>query len=243
MEQNDNNNPNEGAENPAPIEQGDDSRTVQNVHAEFSRKYGQMEQTLAQQASVLQEIAAKLAQAQPAAPQAPQKALKDLVYDDPDQAAEIITQRAIAEADRRVDQRIQLNQATSFVVSDMQAKYSEFAQAGSDAAKLAVAKANALPAHLKGTPEGLKLAMMEVVADLGLVPASKRQAPAQQSNEDFQLGNRGNSAPRQRQPDPKKEIDPLTIAFAEAMGVDVNDPKRIEGLKQASKRTNYNRYG
>ena len=81
--------------------------------------------------------------------------------------------------------------------------------------------------------------MHETAAELGLVPAKARKATTS-AGDDFSLG--GSTAPRQQKKDPAKDIAPETLEFAKLMGIDVSDPKRLEGLKQASQRKTWNQY-
>lgn len=216
---------------------------IQGVKAEMNRKLSNMSEQLAAQSRMFEQILAQQT-AQRQAAQAPQgKPLKDLVFEDPEAFVRQVQQQAEAAATRQIEQRVQVSTQTQNAILDVQSKYPEFAQSNSEATTLAIRKADSQPPHLRGTPEGARLAMMEAAAELGLVPASKRQAPQQTRDEFVSPGSAGSSSPRARSTDPKKGIDPTTLAFAEAMGRDINDPKVLEGLASASKRQNWNRYG
>jgi hypothetical protein len=205
------------------------------------RKFGNQAQVIAQQNAQLLELMAAQQQRQ-APPAAPQRSMKDMVYDDTDAFVDTVVARAEQAADRRVEQKVQLSTATQSVVGELSAKYPEFSDARSEAAALAVQKAGRLPAHLKGTPEGAKMVMLEAASELNLIPAPARRPAQQQETDDFALSGSTKGSARTRGNDPKKDIDPLTLAFAQELGIDLTDPKRVEGLKQASQRKNWNRY-
>ena len=208
-----------------------------NLKAEVNRKLENQSAMLAEQNRQLQSILATVQERmQPATPQATSKPLKELVFEDADQFAAEIEKRASQIASKVVEQKVQLSQTA---VSEVLNIYPEFGQPGSEAAQLALQKSAKLPPHLQGTPEGLKYVMHETAAELGLVPAKARKATTS-AGDDFSLG--GSTAPRQQKKDPAKDIAPETLEFAKLMGIDVSDPKRLEGLKQASQRKTWNQY-
>jgi hypothetical protein len=211
---------------------------IKGMQSEYSRKLENMNSMIAEQSRRIEELLRSQSTPQP---QPSSKVnLKDLVYDNPDQFVDLVVQRAAQVADERVNQKVELGAATQGIVLDMQSKYSEFAQAGSEASKLAVEKARTLPKHLQNTPEGIRLAMMDAVAELGLVPASKKQ---QRSTDDFTLsGSTGSSSQRAARSQPKSDVSQATLDFAALLGVPTNDPKRVEGLKKASQRKNWLKY-
>ncbi len=211
---------------------------VKNLKSEFSRKFDntnsrleQLNQQLAQMMETLQSSSK---------PSEPAKPLKDLAFDDPEEYARIVEERATKRAEEKVTKQFQLSQATQNVVADIQNKYPEFAQQGSEASQLAIQKAAQLPPHLRGTPEGAKIALMDAVAELGLVPASRRQSKS--SGDDFTLS--GQSKPTSKRPsDPAKDIDPNTLAWMDLLDPSFkNDPKRVENLKNISKRKSWTKY-
>lgn len=220
---------------------------VKNLHAETSRKMKNLEENFASQnqklESIYQTILERMqGQAQPQATQA-SPSLKDLVLDDPDRAAQIIEERAVRRAESVVNQQVQASQATQNVVFDMQSKYPEFGQAGSEAGRMAIEKAAKLPPNMRGTPEGARMAMLEVVSELGLLPVSKRTKPASTQSEDFAIA--GSTGEGQRRAPVKKnsDINPDTLAFAQLLNPNVtSDPKLMEELKKASQRDKFNKW-
>ena len=224
---------------------------LKNLQSEYSRKLANMNDQIAAQNQQLAEIANMIASSrQPAPSQAPAgKALKDLVYDDPDAFVEQVVTRAARVADeaagRRIDSVVQTNTAAQTAIAEVQSRYPEFMQPNSEVAKRAVEIAQGQAKELKGTAHGAKMAMLEAASELGLVPVSKRAPAREGEGDDFSLsgqanGSRGSGRPRSR--DPKSEISDTAKHLAELLGVDLNDPKRLEGLEKASKRKSWNRY-
>lgn len=211
-----------------------------NLKTEVTRKLENQSAMLAEQNKRLEAILATVQERMaPKAPEAPSKPLKDLVFEDADQFASVIERRAGEIASRVVEQKVQLSQATQSAVSEVLNVYPEFGQPGSEAASLALQKSAQLPKHLQGTPEGIKMVMFETASELGLVPAKARKAAAPAAD-DFALG--GSTQPRQPKKSPTDGVAPETIEFAKLMGIDVSDPKRLEGLKAASQRKTWNQY-
>lgn len=227
-----------GAEQPAAA--ADDG--VKNLKAEFGRKLANQDAILAETnrklEAILQSVQEGMRQPTPAAPQKP---LKDLVYEDADQFAAIVEKRASQAAEQIIERKVQLSQATQNAVSEVMNVYPEFSQPGSEAAQVALQKSSALPKHLQGTPEGIKIVMMETAAELGLVPAKARQQRAS-SADDFSLSGASSSGTRAPRKDPAKDIPAETLEFARLLGRDVSDPKVLEGLKSASQRKIWNQY-
>lgn len=212
---------------------------LQNLQAEVYRKLQNMDKSTNDKFDQILNMIAQKSQA----PAAPEKSLKDLVFEDPDKAAEIIEQRATARAQAVVTQQVQASQQVQSTVADMQSKYPEFAQEGSEAARVAIEKAGKLPAHLRGTPEGIRMVMLETASDLGLVPAGKRAKAAPASDDFVTPGSAPSSRSAARKQDVTKDIDPNTLGFAQLLDPTiVNDPKRLENLAKASKRKNWTRY-
>jgi hypothetical protein len=233
-------------DNQNPVDQSVDSQDggepvdqVRNLKAEFSRKTDNLASQIAAQNAQLQAILESVqASMKPAQQAQPTRKLSELLFEDADAAATEIENRAAKIAERVIEQKVQLSQKSQQVVSDVLNVYPEFGAPNSEASALAIQKVSSLPKHLQGTPEGTKMAMMEAAAELGLIPAKARKQSA--SNDDFVVGGQTKATSR-RQADPTKDIPAETLAFAQALGRDINDPKVLEGLRQASKR-NFSRY-
>lgn len=211
---------------------------IKNLKAEFERKTANISQ---QQAETQRQLEAILAEVQKsmAPKEAPRKAAKDLIYEDPEEYARQVREDAVREASEAVSRQYQASAAVTSAVNSLQAQYPEFAQEGSEAAKLAVEKAAKLPAKLKGTAEGARLVMLETAAELGLVAASKRRT--QVTQEEPVAGSRSSTSTSQSRK-PAGKVDDKTRAFAELLGLDFNDPKQVAALEKASSRKNWSKY-
>lgn len=224
----------ESVETPeAPTAPSTDDR-FRNLQAEMNRK---LENQNAQLLAILESVQKSSQVVQ--APVAPQKAMKDLMFDDPEAYTQHIIAQAASIADQKINEKVRVSSASQSVVNEISGKYAEFSNPNSEAAQEALAEYAKLPQYLQNTPEGTRLALMNVVANRGLSPTAKRQAS---KTDDFALGGGAPPAARRSQASPKSEIDPQTLAFAELIGIDVNDPKRLEGLKKSAGRKNWNRY-
>ena len=79
------------------------------------------------------------------------------------------------------------------------------------------------------------IAIKGSVAKAGIIAKSKRQAV----DEDISMGSR--SANEQR-PKSKVKISQDTLAVAQLMGRDINDPEVLKRLEAAAQRSDYTRY-
>lgn len=223
-------------ENAAPAEGAEESAApppqedpIKNVKEEFSRKMNNMNETLSQ----VMEKLNTLAQPAPVAPANDKKRLADLLYSDPEAYVEEIEKRAADKAAKMASQQVEgrMNQqnAINSTVAAIHNQYPELGQQDSEAFKSAIAKFQALPKYLQGTPEGAKIALLETVSELGLIPQSKRKSV---KNDDFSLSGGGSSKGGARDVKPSaKDLDPNTLAAAQLMGLNVDDPKVVERLK------------
>lgn len=225
-------------EESAPAEQPD---PIEQLKGEFSRKTANLakmqEETQAQLSAILEQVQRSM---QPKEPSAPKKPVKDLLYDDPEEFARQVREEATREATEVVSKQYQASQAVQNAVASLQQQYPEFAQEGSEASMLAIKKAASLPAKLKGTAEGARLAMLETAQELGLVAMQRRQQPKRQQEEPV-VGSRSSTSTSQARK-PAGKVDEKTKALAELLGLDFNDPKQVAELEKASTRKNWSRY-
>jgi hypothetical protein len=211
---------------------------VQQLKSEMSRKMQNQTQSMADLNVKLEA----LLQGMQKANAAPPESMRDALLDDPERAARMIEDRAVAKATAIVSNQTRQQQAAQNAVLEIQGKYSEFTQEGSEAGLLAIEKAAKLPDHLKGTPEGVRLAMMEAAMELGL-SAGKKATPRTEADS-FSASSQRTSSQQNRKADPAKDIDKRTLDFALLMDPTIaNDPKRMEALKSASQRKKWNVYG
>lgn len=121
--------------------------------------------------------------------------------------------------------------------------YPELQDANSELAKRAVDVYSRLSQEEKMSPNAYKFAVQDAASELGVLSMSKRQQKQNESqDEDFTMNSgsySGNKKPSKGQKADK--LDDATLAFAEAIGKDINDPKYIESLKKYANRKNWNK--
>ena len=220
-------------------QQNEQPDPIANLKGEFSRKLENQNRSMVDLNSKLESILQTIQKNNQPAP----ANIREMLLDDPEQAARVIEERAVQKATSIVSAQTRQQQAAQNAVLEIQGKYAEFTQEGSEAGLLAIEKASKLPEHLKGTPEGVRLAMLEAAAELGLQSGKRKQAS---SDESFAVSSQRSSSSSQqnRKPDPAKDIDKRTLDFAMLMDPSIaNDPKRLEALKNASQRKKWNTYG
>lgn len=217
---------------PDPIKnlQSETSRKIQNLQKQLQEMNSKNEQLYNMVISSNQEK-------QAAKSQKSSSELRDLVLDDPEQVARIIEERAVTRASEVVSQQVNRSQQIQAVVNEVQSRYPEFGKGDSEASNLAIEKASRLPNHLRGTPEGTKMALLEVVSELGLVAANKR---TQSRNDDFAIGGQ---APAQKRQSASPKVDERTLELAKLLSPGIEkDSKRLEALAKAGQRKNWKKY-
>lgn len=209
---------------------------VKNLKSEVSRKFENLNSQFAQLNQSLQALANQKQQQQAALPE---KSIKELIYDDPDQAAEIITQRAVARADEIISSKNQVQQAMQQRVMSLTNEYPEFANANSEATKIATREHANLPRHLQNTPEGAELALQRAAAQLGLTPSSRRRRPA--GNDDSYVPPSKGSA-RGQAPTKETELNDEQFTFAHILNESIGRKFDEKNLKKYAGRKTWNKF-
>lgn len=212
---------------------------IKNLKAEYSRKLENVNNELVQQRVAMEQILNAINSRQ-AAPAQPQAKLSDLVYNDPERAAEIIEARAVEKATQIVDSRMKQTQAAQAVITKMASDYPELNDEASELRLQALSIYAKLDQSTKNSPEGYRIAIREAAAELGVLPASKR-AKKTSNADDFSMPATGAAGAKNRQAR-QPELDSNTLALAEAMNLNIKDPKIVDRLKQRAQRKNWNRY-
>lgn len=222
-------------ETPTPDPLADIRQELKNTKAESARKTENIQQTLAQITAQLQ------AMSKPAPSQ--QEIPKDLMYDNPKEYARLIKEQAKSEAKAEILPVIEQQRQRDYAAANMQAQFPELKDAGSELYREASREFDNLPSHLKGTAEGMELAISKAAAMTGTLPVSKRKQV--KNNDDFIPATTNTG--RRPLPDKSKEASPDAIEFARILayhteGRDPNDPKLLEGIKKSSQRKDWKRY-
>lgn len=204
---------------------------IKNLKSEFSRKQENVMSELAELKNLIMQSKAPVQQQQN------QKAKPDPVID-PEGYEQYIMERATAQIDSKISSQNQRQQQLSTLVQ----QFPELQDGNSELTKKAVDYYNKLSPEEKMSPNAYKYAVQDAALDIGVVPMSKRK---QFSEEDESFtGSSSNNTKRPSQKNKSQaddKLDPATLAFAQAIGKDINDPKYLESLKKSASRKNWSK--
>lgn len=203
----------------------------QNLKAEFSRKFNNVETQLAEMAKANAQLQALLQNQQ--ASSSPSTQESEDIFDNPDayvnrrvQAVEERIEKKIADRDRRAAEK-------QGALTTLTSQYPELNDSGSDLYKEAIKALQALPDEVRDTSVGYKTAVYQAAAELGIVAKSKRKSVS--ASEDFTLG--GSKPPVKSKGN--SEIPADVLETARLFGQPVDDPEYLKRLAKTSKRTNW----
>lgn len=231
--------------NPAGDIDGSDADPIKNIKAEMERKFSNITKQLQTQNEQLMQAITQVATPK----KAPQKEaevsedLVDLMYSDPGAYARRIAEMATSAATKQVSAQVNRSNEVNTTLQRMVSEYPELNDQGSEMYQKAIEIYNTLSEDEKQSASGVKLAIREAAADLGVVPVSKRR---RSEDDDFNFGgnvsdNKGSANNKRKQRDEVK-VSEDTLAFAQLLGRNIDDPKVKAGLEKASKRKDYGRY-
>lgn len=192
--------------------------TLNNMKAELNRKVSNIE-----------------ARVTPAKVVAEEEPLEDMIYSNPKKVIETIRAQVNQDTQQTLNARDQHTQ----VIGDLMYDFPELQDKNSDLFKAAVAGYQAMTPQEQANPMAYKLAVKSAAVDMGVKPRSKRSA-----DDDFSLnGDGGGHSGRDRRGRSRdNELSDETLAFAEKVGFNINDPKVVERIKARAQRKNWNRY-
>ncbi len=240
-------------QNGTPPESGDD---IKNIKSEFARKTENLQKMLADQnarSEAMMQAIIQMQQAKAAAKQDISTSEDELdnigvdPIDDPKKFAKIVTQRAteraIKAASEQAQESARANQEQQSTLVKLAGEYPELNQVDSDLYKKALELSRQMPESYRNSSIGLKAAVREAAAELGVLPVNKRSKKDSDSD-DFTVdsGSSENRRATQKRASKDDELDPTTLAWAELLGRPVNDPKYIESLKKTAQRKDWKRY-
>ena len=212
--------------------------TLKNLKSEFSRKQENVSKELEQ----IKAMLGGLTQQQQHAQQRHKVVSEDEVPDpilDPKGYKEYLKKEVLQETSQVVTQNNQRQSQLAALVQN----YPELQDGNSELTKKAVENYNRLSNEEKMSPNAYKFAVQDAASELGVLAMSKRQ---NRSNDDESFttnsGSYSANKPSSKQNRNADKIDDATLAFAQAIGKDTNDPKYIESLKKIkNERKNWNR--
>jgi hypothetical protein len=235
---------NDGSSTPPEAPEGSSSQENQSVdplkqlHAEMTRKMrnsdSKIDSLMSANQQLSEQLSAALNRLAPSAPVQEEEDLSAVVYD-PQKYAKTLAKKVTEEVSRNVNQTQAIQAQKNQVLNTLVQEYQELAQQDSEFSRAAIAVYNSLSEQEKASPNSYRLAAREAAANLGVLPVSKR---GNRDSEDFVIpGNRTQSSGARRKASQQdQEIDQRTLAWAEVLGLDVNNPKTKASLIKNSKR-------
>lgn len=221
----------------------DDSveQRLKNQHSEFDRKIKNIQQLIEDQnrnfSTVLNTIAAA-----PAQRAKPDKKLQELIYDDPEEYARIVSENAKKEALEQVNRVVGQQQQQQLVLNQLVSDYPELADQGNDMTKRAIEIFKNLSDAEKTMPNSYKLAVREAAAEFGVLPSSKRSRSSSDDSFSFSGGSGSQRSSSEQKESRNAKLSDATLAFAQAIGKNTDDPKYMERLKKAAGRKDWTRF-
>lgn len=220
----------QGAAAAAPAQGADE---IKNLKAEMTRKLGNTEAMLAELKRANEALVQQLAGiAKPAAATAQQKKLSDIMYEDPEQFAEVVKSSATEQVSRLLAEREE-QQAT---MSALIAEFPELNQGEHELTKRAVEIYNGLSEKEKKSPLAYQTAVKSAALETGIRPKSKRTSTEADT---FSLSGQGAKKTTKKA---DGELDPATEAVARFLNVDLSDPEVRKRLASNHGRKNWHRY-
>lgn len=218
--------PNNQQPNTPPKDGGEDR--VHNLKMEMDRKLGnaeaQMKKLADTNAALLKQIESLRAPA-PVAPK--EKPIEDLIYDDPRQAVEKITQTVRTTLKKELDaEQLQQRKQTQ-TINELYSEFPEFADSNHDLTKKALEVYGKMDDAEKADPKALKLAAYQAAVELDVKPKSRRG-----DDDSFSFGSTPSGGRPRRD---SSKLDPKVADFARLMGVNIDDPKVAERMKARQK--------
>jgi hypothetical protein len=207
-----------------------------NFKKEVERKMGNLEQTNAQLAKLIETMTATAAQAKPVAAADTTNIKRASVFED----EEAYTRSILEEANNIVDKKLSSVQAKQTeqqtLIAALVADFPELNSSDHQLTKSAVETYNKLSDKEKASPIAYKLAVQQAALELGIKPKAKR---SQDETDDFVIaGGSGAMSKKPRQ----NEMDERTLAFAQLMGLDTSKSEVKDRLKKRAARKTYNNW-
>jgi hypothetical protein len=222
------------------------ARSPESILAEMNRKT----QALAAENQALSQkmdlLVRSLQQPQPQVQQATDYTddqLEEMSFKDPKGYARAVRAQATKSAENLIDQRLSTHQQTQSVLSQLAVEYPELSDASSDLMKRAGQIYNSLPASTKADPIAYKVAVRDAAAELGVLPKARRNTN-QPRNDDgsFALSGSGQGSASNNAASRKKaesEVNPLSLAFAKEMGIDITNKDKVARIQKRAQRKNW----
>lgn len=218
---------------------------IKNLKSEMSRKQENITNQLNQQQAKIEAIMqAVLAQQQAQSRQAsaPEKEIDPI--EDPKGFAKRVREEAKREAMQEVQQysqsQAQQQASQQQVLNQLVQDYPELNDRSSELFIKAQEIQATMTEQERYSPTAIRAAVREAAGEVGLLPMKKRK---KSDIDNFTVDSSGASQTQgQRRQAKEAELAPETLAFAEAIGMNVNDPKYLASLKKTAQRKNWGKF-
>lgn len=207
---------------------------IKNLKSEMSRKLSNLEENNKALMAKLESLV------KPAPTQKTEKEpeLDDLLYTNPKEYARLVKEEAKKAATTVLTEASTSQRKQADTVGKLVHQYPELQFSDQPLYQRAVEIYNSMDPDDKTHPIAYEAAVKEAASELGVKPRSKRSA---EELESFSFGaGRGSSETRERKE--RTTVDPRTLLFAEAVGLNVKDTKVVERLKGKHGRKTYNNW-
>jgi hypothetical protein len=242
MEDNQNGQGGAGSNTPDPIA---------NVKGEFNRKIGNLEQQITSMAEANKQLLAQIqSMNKPQGGAAPVAQDEDALiekewFDNPAKAASLLTQKVTKTVRKELDNTLTENSRRQSMIGQLVSDFPELSNENHAFTKRAVEIYNSLPAEERSSPIAYKAAVNQAALEQGVAPKSKRQQndDDDSGSDDFSLNGSGSSEVRRdRNRNRKGGISQAQADFARLMGVNIDDDKVKERIKNNHGRRGYRNY-
>ena len=235
MDENNSNNSGQQSESQDMSNQQDDLR---NLKAEMQRKTSNLDDKLAQLNQKLQQLdllGNNVQMQQPKQDNRPDPIMEPEAY-------EAYMERKL---EAKMSQRLEAQQRQQADIAGLVNNFPELQDSNSELTQQAISIYNNLSPQEKQAPGAYKLAVQSAALELGILPKNKRQTAQNERSardESDDIGARTSNTSRPPQKGGKTKIDDATLAFAQALGKDINDSKYLERLQKSASRDTWGKF-
>lgn len=219
---------------------------IANIKGEFNRKIGNLEQQMTAMAETNKALVSQLKTLSKPAASEPAPVDEDgeierQWFDNPQKAASLLASKVKKEVTQEVAAATEYNNRRTGTIAELVQDFPELQQTDHKFTKRAVEIFNSMSVEDQKSPIAYKAAVSQAALEQGVAPKSKREQS--EESDDFTLDGSGSSGIRQERSRSKSGgIDKATVDFARLMGVNIDDEKVKQRIKNQHGRRTYNRY-
>lgn len=230
---------------------GDNADPIANVKGEFNRKLGNLEQKVGSleetNKALLNQLKSMQAASTPAAStQSDEDAeIEGAWFNEPKVAAAKLTNKITKLVTSQVAAQTENQNRQQSTIAGLVEEFPELRKGDHQMTKRAIEIFNSMPISDQSNPVSYKAAVSQAALELGVQPMSKRKEQEIDESDDFTLDGRGASGVRSDERRSRRSgtgISKATEAFAKLVGVNIDDDKVKERIKNKHGRRSYTRY-